>query len=267
MAKLLLIISIALLPTSSTMSQGRSPTPKFGVTSVKECKSGDAVPPSSSSPGRLSLGCWNPRTAIQQAYDVFASGKADPLNPTIPLMPIEGLPAWVDSARYSIDAMTEHPQSAAMMRGPMMQALLEDRFHLKAHRESRPGSVYLMTVAKGGLKLKPTKDGSCLPFDFSEAFKPVTVLDILGVRLSTFAKLLHPDGNPVIDRTGLTGAFDIHLEWGQDQPDPAGGAAIDPAPPTSAIIATREQLGLELSPAKGTREVLVVDHLERPSGN
>jgi uncharacterized protein (TIGR03435 family) len=166
----------------------------------------------------------------------------------------------------------------------MLQALLEDRFHLKVHRESRPATVYLMTVAKGGLKLKPTIDGSCLPLDFSETLNmtpgdralcgwprvrngTVNVLDILGVHLSTFAKLLHPDGNSVIDRTGITGAFDIHLEWSEAPRDPGGGAATDPSPHTSAIVATREQLGLQLTAAKGTRDILVVDRVEKPTGN
>lgn len=166
-----------------------------------------------------------------------------------------------------------------------MQRVLEDRFHMKVHRESKEGAVYLMAVAKGGLKLQSAKEGSCLPLDFSEALNmkpggqtwcalpvivrkgPVTILDIHGISLSTFARLLHPDGSPVIDRTGITGVFDFHLEWGQEQPDSAAGVATDPAPHTSAVVATREQLGLELRPARGTREVLVVDRLERPTGN
>jgi uncharacterized protein (TIGR03435 family) len=259
--------------------------PKFDVISVKECKTGAAAPPSSVSAGRLSLGCFNLRTAIQQAYDVFASGKADPLSPAVWTMPLEGLPAWANAARYSIDAATEHPQTAAMMRGPMMQALLEERFHLKVRRESREGTVFLMTAAKGGLKIHASKEDSCSPLDFSEALNfqpgerpwcgmanmsykgPLTVLDIHGIALSTFAKMLHPEGSPVVDRTGIEGTFDIHMEWSEDHTPPAAGTASDPAPHTSAIIATREQLGLELRPAKGTREVLIVDRLERPSGN
>lgn len=175
-----------------------------------------------------------------------------------------------------------------MMRGPMMQSLLEQRFHLKIHREIREVPVYIMTVAKGGPKLQPTKDGTCKPLDFSEALnmKPggepfcvmpttvrngqATVLDIRGVPLGIFAKLLHPDGRPVIDRTGLKGAFDIHLEWEPDAPNtstPGDGAASDPSPNTSAIIATREQLGLRLDPGKGPSEFLIIDQVERPSGN
>lgn len=129
-------------------------------------------PPATSSPGRLSLGCWQLKRLILEAYEVYADGKVDPLNPFMPLTPIEGDPDWVSSAMYSIDAKTESPQTPAMMRGPMMQALLEERFQLKTHRETREVPVYLLTVAKGGEKLQPAKEGSCLhldPSDLSQA--------------------------------------------------------------------------------------------------
>lgn len=264
-------------------------TPKFEVASVKECKDADHPPPSSSSPGRLSLSCWQLKRLIQEAYEVFAAGKVDPLNPSMPLVPIDGDPAWIGSARYSIDAKTGSPQSAATMRGPMMQALLEERFHLKTHRETREVPVYIMTVAKGGLKLQHTKEGSCQPLDFGEALNmrpggretwcvipritrkgPLMVYDVHGITLAVFSKLLHPNGRPVIDRTGLTGAFDIHLEFAPDAPNSStsdGGAASDPSPHASDIVATREQLGLRLDPGKGPGEFLVIDHVERPSEN
>ncbi len=133
--------------------------PKFEVVSIKECKARDPAPPSNSSPGRLSLGCWPLWRLIAEAYDTYASGKVDPLKLLFP-RPLEAAPSWIDSARYTIDAKAESPQSGAMMRGPMMQALLEDRFRLKIHRETREVSGYLMTVAKGGLK------------DFSQSGKP-----------------------------------------------------------------------------------------------
>jgi uncharacterized protein (TIGR03435 family) len=273
--------------------QAASPAkPKFEVASVKECKGTDPSPPSVSSPSTLSLGCWNLKVVILQAYEVFASGKVDPLNPVMPLTPMEGDPTWIRSARYSIDAKSGGPQSGAMMRGPMMQALLEERFHLKTHREVREVPVYLMTVDKGGPKFRPTKEDSCKPFDFSEALNfttlntkpegeqcavpkvlrkgPVTVIDFRGVTLDVFAKDLHPDGRPVIDRTGLMGAFDIHLELETVAPDssgPAGGAASDPLPHASDVTAIREQLGLRLVPAKGLVEFLVIDHVEKPSEN
>ena len=148
--------------------------PKFEVVSIKECKANDPAPPSNSSPGRLSLGCWPLWRLIAEAYDTYASGKVDPLKLLFP-RPLEAAPSWINSARYTIDAKAESPQSGAMMRGPMMQALLEDRFRLKIHRETREVSGYLMTVAKGGLKVKPTAEGSCIsvdPTDFSQSGKP-----------------------------------------------------------------------------------------------
>ncbi|HEY3839169.1 MAG TPA: TIGR03435 family protein [Bryobacteraceae bacterium] len=277
-------ISVAGLSAQGLLSgQSASPaTPKFEVASVKECKAGDRSPPTISSPGRLSLGCWNLKTVILQAYEVFASGKVDPLNPVLPLTPVEGDPAWINSARYSIDAKAETPQSGAMMRGPMMQALLEERFHMRTHREIREVPVYLMTVDKGGPKFRPTKEGSCLPVDTSgdltahhpdgepcAAVKvarkgPTTVFDFRGFTLAVFAGDLHPDGRHVIDRTGLAGPFDIHLELETAAPDSAdpGGAASDPLP-----VAMRQQLGLRLVPGKGPVEFLVIDHIEKPSEN
>jgi uncharacterized protein (TIGR03435 family) len=235
----------------------------------------------------LSLGCWQLKLLIQQAYDVFASGRVNPLNPAMPVTPIVDAPAWIGSARYSIDAKTESPQTAATMRGPMMQALLEERFQLKTHRETREVPVYIMTVARGGLKLQHTREGSCTPLDFGEALNmkpgggetwcitpmvsrkgPLMVFDVHGITLDVFAKLLNP-GRPVIDRTGLAGDFDIHLEWepdAHDSPAPDAGVASDPGH-SSAVEATREQLGLRLDPGRGPREFLIVDRVEKPSGN
>jgi uncharacterized protein (TIGR03435 family) len=273
-----------------TWAQSASPAqPKFEVASVKECKDPDQPPPSTSSPGRLSLGCWPLWRLIADAYDTFATGTVDPSKLLVPL-PLDGAPAWVNSARYTIDAKTEGPQSGAMMRGPMMQALLEERFQLKTHRETREIAVDIMTVAKSGPKLHPTEEGSCThldPTDLAQSPKPaggkpwclipttlsrgpITVFDVQGITLDAFAKILHPNRRPVINRTGLTGAFDIHLEWEpdvQESPAPDDGAASLPSPHMSAIAATREQLGLRLDPGKGPREFLIIDHVERPSGN
>jgi uncharacterized protein (TIGR03435 family) len=87
-----------------------------------------------------------------------------------------------------------------------------------------------------------------------------------GITLDIYAKLLHLGSRPVIDRTGLTGAFNIHLELPTDMPASPDGGASDP-PGTSAITAMREQLGLQLASGKGPREFLVIDRVERPSGN
>ena len=154
-------------------------------------------------------------------------------------MDVEGAPAWLNSARYSIDAKAETPQTGVMMRGPMLQMLLEERFHLAIHRASREEDAYIMTVAKGGLKAPRTSEGSCIPFDFSEALsmKPGdvdesklcgvprqsthgsrAVVDVKGITFSNFARILRPNGRFVIDETGLEGLYDLHFEWEPNAP-------------------------------------------------
>jgi uncharacterized protein (TIGR03435 family) len=278
----LLCVAVVFAVYAPTL-KSQDPRPKFEVASIKECKSIDRPPPSTNSPGRLSLSCWQLKRLIQQAYEVYADGKVDPLNPFLPTTPLEGEPAWVEATSYSIDAKAETPQSAAMMMGPMMQTLLEGRFGLKTHRETREIPVYLMTVAKGGAKLKPSTEDSCRhidPTDFAQpplppggkacvftmgARKgPIMVMDIYGITLDVFARIMHPGGRQVIDRTGLTGTFDIHMEHESVAPSPDGGAS-DPGMPE--IAAMREQLGLRLDPGKGPIEFLVIDRIQRPSGN
>jgi uncharacterized protein (TIGR03435 family) len=238
---------------------------------------GDPPPAAKSSPGRLSLSCQPLPLLIQGAYDIFATGEVSPLNPNAPLTPIEGQPDWVNFSKYTIDARADQPQSMPMMRGPMMRALLEERFRLKVHRESREVPVYALTVDKNGIgpSLRTTKDGVSATdedmmtprvFTHGEVWcgdgrvsrkENLTIYDVRGISLGVFAKYLRLD-RPVIDRTGLTGTFDIHLEWPPDPPD---------LPNQAAMSAIREMLGLRLVPQKGPREFLVVDHVEKPSGN
>lgn len=261
--------------------------PRFDVVSIKECRAGEQAPPSVSSPGTLSLGCRPLWRLVSEAYDTYATGAVDPRKPLVAL-PLQKTPAWVNAAVYTIDAKTDVPQPAAMMRGPMMQRLLEERFHVAVHRETREGPAWIMTVAKGGSKLRPTTAESCQQFDPTTLFElkdlggktpclvfegsrkgPLIVVDVRGITLDTFARYQHLEGKPVIDRTGLKGRFDIHLEYEADAPKPSPGAdgASDPSPYASSLAAMRSQLGLQLEPGKGSYEVLVLDHIERPAGN
>lgn len=169
-----------------------------------------------------------------------------------------------------------------------MQRLLEDRFHFRAHRESREVSVYIMTVAGDGHKLQATREGSCNHPDTTNTAQSLQdrpggrpwcvitppsrqgakwVWDVQGMSMDVLAKLMNP-GRPVLDRTGLTGTYDIHLEWWDDTASspPDSDTPIDP-PGASLIGALRKQLGLQLEPGKGPREFLRIDRLERPSEN
>ena len=228
-------------------------------------------------PGRLIRECQTVITLIRSAYVTFANGRADFASST----PIEGGPAWINSDRYTINAKAEGTPSDPLMNGPMLQALLEDRFKLKLRRETKELPVYELTVAKGGPKLHQFKEGSCAPFDSTKyppdppapgqemcivrnkSHGPNRTVDAPGMAFDDFCKIFlgHLD-RPVINKTGITGRFDFHLEYARD-----GAAPSDEPPGPSIFTAVQEQLGFKLLPAKGPGDFLVVDRVERPSEN
>jgi uncharacterized protein (TIGR03435 family) len=283
LAGLALAISVGFSqPQTGTVARA-----KFEVVSVKPCRA-DIGPETrigggNSSPGRLNIECQTMMGLVRMAYVVFADGRHIGRGS----VPISGGPAWTNSERYTIDAKPEAVQSQEMMRGPMLQAILEDRFHLKVHRETREIPVYALTVAKGGLKLKAFQNGSCVPIDFLnlqmstlENLAPdvhycrnagseeggIVTYEAQGTSLDEFSKIVFGSlDRPVVNKTGVAGLFDVRLEYAPERADPGAGAA-DPAGP-SIFTALQQQLGLKLEPAKGPGEFLVIDSVERPSGN
>ncbi len=287
------IVGIMNAPYSRAQS-ATAPTPKFEVTSVKRCKDnepGRKQGGGDSSPGRLSIGCFilvgdNNLGLIQRAYVRNAGGHTNPLG----VLAIKGGPDWIHSEMYEINARAEGHPSIQMMEGPMLQALLEDRFKLKIHRETKEGPVYELTVAKGGSKLKPFREGSCvqMPMMFplpelaagQRYCKAMIVtrppaVNAEGSTPGEFSKLLNLFlDRPVIDKTGLARRFDIRVSFSPNESTPGlrgpepdtPGATSDPTGPT-IFTAMQEQLGLKLTPAKGPIEFLVIDHVERPSEN
>lgn len=280
------------LAAAVTIAGAQAP-PKFEVASVKRCKTGAGIMRGGgqSSPGRLNTGCDlladdASLGLIQRAYVRFAGGHANAFG----VIPVEGGPAWIHSEAYRIEARAAGASSPEMMQGPILQAILEDRFRLKIRRTTRDGPVYTLTAAKGGLKTKPSIDGSCAPMPLT--FPPPApapgrrycrvrvsllgpAIDAEGSTMAEFARLLNLVlDRPVIDRTGAPGRFDIHLEFARDDATPGlrGGLPDGPAAPSDANRATiftaiQEQLGLKLTAATGPVEALVIDHVERPSGN
>jgi uncharacterized protein (TIGR03435 family) len=259
--------------------------PKFEVVAIKPCKGG-SVRSQDPSPGTLRIKCDTVRDLIEEAYVTFADGHFTPWTGWV--VGIEGGPTWISSVTYQIDAKTERAVGTPLMRGPMLQTLLEERFHLRIRRERRGANVLLLTVAKGGPKLEPWKEGSCTPIDFfSAAPSPLAVgqrycgprraekkgrslkMEFRGVDFDEFSKgFLNRFDRPVVDNTGITGRFDFDL-WFSADPPPGTQLADDPEDPgaPSIFTALEEQLGLKLEPGKGTREYLVVDSVERPSEN
>jgi uncharacterized protein (TIGR03435 family) len=206
-------------------------------------------------------------------------------------LPISGGPTWIYSEYYAINAEAGDKATEKMMEGPLLLALLEDRFKLKVHRETREVPVYALTVARGGPRLK-AGDETCLPPDYSTYPRPAlpagksyckdasaggkrgqnAVVNADPATVDYFCKLLGLVlDRPTVDRTGLPGKYAFHLKFAIDQSMheiPEGfGPHSDEPPAPSIFTAVQEQLGLKLEPSKGPREFLVIDHVERPSEN
>jgi bla regulator protein blaR1 len=197
---------------------------------------------------------------------------------------VYGGPRWVDADHFDVEGKTEDPKAGPDQARLMLQSLLAERFRLKLHRETRQLPVYALVVDKGGPKIKlsadqisPTVDGPSEPgagpnhgaFRFGAGSMTGNA-----VGLSSFTRLLSQRlDRRVIDRTGLEGRFDIQLQWtpgpGESPFDPGGNPV--PAPTDfsgpSIFTAIQEQLGLKLESGKGPVEVLMIDHVEKPSEN
>ena len=230
--------------------------------------------------GRFGVECVSLRDYIRGAYGSYGFGR----NPNVRPPKVLGGPDWVDTDRYDIVAKAPAETGLDKMYGPMMRALLEDRFGLKIHSEIRELPVYELTAARGGAKLTPSKPGSCVAVDPKSVLKAppgphycgrfeikrgaVWIADAKGMTVGEFAARVFRDtlDRPVVDRTSIAGLFDIHLEF-SDLENSAGLTGDADNAASSVFTAVQEQLGLKLSPDKGPVEVLVIDHVEKPSPN
>jgi uncharacterized protein (TIGR03435 family) len=257
-------------------SQDLTPRPKFEVASIRRNTSGDRrVAIGGPSPGRFRAENVWLRFLIEFAWRVED-------------FQVTGGPGWAASERYDIEATVDGDATIEQKR-VMMQTLLEDRFQLMLHRETKESPVYVLMAARGGTKLQPSIEGSCVPRnsnmqrlaagrnfcgDLSMSPRSVEGTAISIQQLT--AVLSQTLQRTVIDKTGLTATFDVHVEWTADQSTPGltapglappGPAPSDDPPGRSIFTAIQEQLGLKLEPAKAPVEVLVIDRLERPSEN
>ena len=268
--------------------------PAFEVASIKPA--GTCAPTgrrTEYSPGRLQLPCVTLRALLRMAY--FA-GTGQRVSEGIAIL---GGPAWLDTDRFAISAKAEGPAGENEIRGPMMHTLLGDRFHVSLHKELRDTSVYELVVANGGAKLHIAKEGSCVPTDPQSprprgpkkagetrpkrcgqiGYHPagdVLVGEWRSVTLGGFADGLRSRAHrPVLDRTGLTGKYDIQLELAPSEltsgprilngqmAAPAETAAADTGGPT-IFEALQKQLGLKLVSTTTQQELLIVDRAEKP---
>jgi len=180
---------------------------------------------------------------------------------------IAGLPEWAKdtSHLYAIEARVRGEDAVAFNtlsredKLSMMQLVLGERFHMKAHMEPREIAAYDLVVVKSGPKLKVTvgEGGS------SPRLAPTGSVKWANAPLTNLMWLLSKEtGKPVLDKTGLTGKYDFTLEF-----EPAALAGKDESGRPSIFTALEEQLGLKLVPAKEPVDVLVIDSIEQPATN
>jgi uncharacterized protein (TIGR03435 family) len=273
--------------------RGASPSPEnlaFEVASVKQNKSGDGRAGLFGQPGgRFNATNIPLRLLIRNAYQLQD-------------FQLVGAPDWIASTRFDIVAkaageLTPAPPGTPGPMQMMLRTLLADRFKLKVHRETRELPIYALLVARSDGKLGPqlrpaSVDCAALAAARGRGGPPLAPpqpgerpmcgmrigpgvmsgggfpLSQLAVTLSQFAQRV------VVDRTGLTGNFDLDLTWTPDQipqGPPGGGPPGAPPPPPidpngpSLFTAVQEQLGLKLDSQRGPVEVLVIDSVEQPT--
>jgi uncharacterized protein (TIGR03435 family) len=268
---------------STAPQEVTAPQWAFEVASVKPSKSVDNTRGGLFSPGgRYSAAGIPLRAVIIAAYEI------DPVR-------LSGGPDWLDSEGFDIVAKAEAGAIApgALDRGRlhrlhlMLQTLLRDRFQLTIHRETKQGPIYEL-VAKGGFKLHALKGVNCEVLnptaanpgcgDFTSSSRNGSLIGPK-VEIRDVAWMLPRLMDPVVvDKTGIDGYFDIDLRWtirtGSDV-EVADGREAGPdrrevgitAQGLTIFAALEQQLGLKLEATRGPIEIVVIDHVERPSGN
>ena len=241
-----------LLPFALTaaISAQSPPAPAFEVASVKTSPPGQAGGGWAGRGSQLIIQNDALRTIILGAYEVRSYQLA-------------GGPEWIDTERFDIVARAPDgvPRSIAMLR-----TLLIDRFRLKTHTETRQIPVYNLVLARDDRRLGPQLRRSTLDCAVTRCTASVVSgkIQTNGYSMAHVAQLL--TGNidrMVLDRTGLTGVYDLELVWTPD--DRAADVVTRDAP--ALFTAVVEQLGLKLEPAIGPVDVLVIDSVERPKEN
>lgn len=200
--------------------------------------------------GRIEMTNFTLESSIMRAYAVGPHQVA-------------GGPNWVYSDRFDIQGKVDPPTDDTGLIMKLLQGLLVDRFKLTFHRETRTILAQVLEVDKNGPKVEkaegvdPEVETSKRGGRGSYSFRN-TDMDTL-VRI-----LARETGLPVANATGLKGNFNFTLHWTLDTASPSTDAATDTI---SIFAALQEQLGLRLRSAKAPMEVLVIDHVERPSAN
>ena len=210
----------------------------------------------------------NLRMLITQAYNVKD-------------FQVTGGPGWLATDRFDVNAKAEATTervSPDTFR-PMLQSLLAERFLLKFHKETKEMPVYALVAGKGPHKMKAAETpAGGAPQQRGMMRIGRGQANLQGVNMAGLVQLLSQQlGRPVIDKTGIEGAFDVELRW-TPEPGQGGGPFGGAPPPPEAIAqsdssgpsiftAIQEQLGLKLDSTKGPVEIMIIDSATKPTEN
>ncbi len=258
----LLVVLIPLL--FSAFGQSSSATTGFDVISIKR----DTIPANGASTPPLQAG--RVRFTNVTIKDIMSLAYYP-----IDIFHIHGGPAWMETERYDMEAITSERGVSEERYHQMLQIMLADRFQLVVHQETTQGPIYALVPDKKGMKLKATSPEACLPASPEATLLPNgtscrqpyrwngTHLEGIGMTTTTLARFLGlVAGRPVIDHTSYEGMIDIKLDF-----TPANKVSANPDAPPSLFNALPEQLGLRLQAERGPVDVIMIDHVEKPSEN
>jgi len=234
---------ILLLAGGAILAQPPDTRPAYEAASVKPNTSGSGGSSSHETKGQIIFTNLTLKRLVERAYNV------QPFQVTGP--------EWMENVRFDIAAKYPPDTKSADHPG-MLRTLLEDRFELAAHRETKEMPGYAWVVAKGGFKLKPVEPGG---FSTGTSGGRVLTLTATKTSMAALAELVARNlGVMVADKTGLDGVYDFELRWTSEDanPDDAGADA-----PPSLFVALQEILGLRLQTQKVPVEIVVVDRAER----
>ena len=185
---------------------------------------------------------------------------------------ISGGPGWMESQHFNIEAITPgEVKPTRLEQMQMLRALLVERFGLKFHREQKEFSIYELTVAKGGSKLKAAANPDAPPELIGVVYPGKIEVPAKSVTMDDFVAMLQRAtlDRPTVNKTGLTGKYDFTLDWAPDETQYGGDIpkAPDDAPLPPLFTAVTEQLGLKLTATRGLVNAMVVDAAVKPQAS
>jgi uncharacterized protein (TIGR03435 family) len=236
-------VMIILFAACAVLAQPHDAHPAYEVASVKLNTSGSGNSSSNGSKGQIVFTNQTLKRLIERAYGV------KPFQVTGP--------GWMETVSFDIAAKYP-PNTTNDDRSLMLRTLLEDRFKLAVHRESKEMPGYALVVVKRGFKLKPVEPGGSDTNSKGGRVRTLTAKKTSMAQLADFvARTL---GEIVVDKTGIDGVYDFELRWANDDQTSKDSDA-DGTP--TLFTALQETLGLRLQPQKVRVEIVVVDHVER----